>query len=220
MNKNVIVLTLILSAPFQSQAGTWYDDWNERTINTYDEVKVYEGIASCDVNGMDLWGYVHPIYQSSVYMFRDPYNFYGTGWTFSAEQVPYGFNYCKASVPFTGETQKVKSGSYKEYYPELPFAANYNIERLGCISISQRRVVLSLDSVNGDSVSNMKVYGSTSPYFPETLFYSGPFQSNKIITVNATSDNMNFRVKLDNGSSSYTSISRMSCNSGNPRPLD
>jgi len=67
----------------------------------------------------------------------------------------------------------------------------------------------------------MKIYGSRSPYFPDTLFYSGAFSESKLITVNATSNIMNFRVKLDNGSSYYTSQSQMNCtSSGGGGPLN
>ncbi len=218
MKKSLSILLMLGSV--NSYAGDWYDDWLTTSVPITGVANVYQGVASCYVNlPFPLSANIQPTLRSAVFLYHDPY-YYGTGYAFFPEDVPAGAQACQAAVPFSHQ-QEFITGYSTERTPILPFPSSVDIERLGCINSSQRKIIVTTEGSNDSSPNNMKIYGSTSPYFPDTLFYSGAFSENMLITVNATSDIMNFRVKLDNGSSYYTSQSQMNCTSpGGGGPLN
>jgi len=99
-----------------------------------------------------------------------------------------------------------------------PYPTNVDLERLGCTGSARRFIV----NITGTESSNtMKIYSGGSPSYPELVIYSGAVRNSVLLTSYPSTNLLNIRVKLDEGSSFYTSLRNAKCaGTVHPRPLD
>ncbi|MCW8880608.1 MAG: hypothetical protein OQK51_26400 [Kangiellaceae bacterium] len=197
------------SANFEVNAGTWYEDWIEQPIyeTTY-EIK-YWGTASCQ-------GQVLSVSQSQA---TDVKTYCLGNYHFFPFTPPScGNNYCAASLPYqTQVATQHQTGTRK--IAIQPYPSSVDIERLGCVNGARKFIV----NVSGhEAASTMKIFTAGAPGYPEYQLFSGQTTASVLLSQYGTPSSLNVRVKLDDGSSYYTTLTNASCpgNGTPPRPLN
>jgi len=202
MKKLLCIAPLLFSA--QSFAGDWYDDWLFEEVTTRIDTPYYGGSKTCHTpNGDWLSLYKSKTYVSTHTVYKDLNKFDL-------------FDSCTVTFPQIGVDTTYKTKTVKS--PIQPYANNVFIERLAC-SGSQRKVLISVANAE-TAASSMQIFASPSPYYADNSIYSGSSRAHILTYVNANADTINFRIKLDDGSSYYASGSNMKCTGGGGVPLD
>ncbi len=201
--KKLLILTLISFLPQLAIAGTWYDDWNNVPIYETQTSVRYWGEAYCPIGNINV-----PLSSPSFYpSLCVNHSSFITG--IPAPLCPAGS--CSVTLPYAiNVNEQVQIGV--EHVAIQPFPTNVDVERLGCYGSGRRFIV---NTTNISNATTMKIYSAGYPSFPEFILYSGTPQSSKLLIVYpGSSSTMNIRVKLDNGSSFYTTLQNAACTGG------
>ncbi|CAM2069729.1 hypothetical protein SCOR_30420 [Sulfidibacter corallicola] len=203
-----ICLCFISTSAF---AGGWYEDWEivTETIPTY--YPYYYGEASCQYYdySLDQWDTLyfytsrHPV--QSLYVHRDPWgNVLPTG---HPVQTP---GACRITLPYVDYDVEYTTVTTRR--PIQPYPESVSIERLGC---NQNRQLIAVSANVAAGASTMKVFvADNSLDYAEHLIYSGPYSETIGVSFYPIADTLNVRVKLDDGSSYYTTLRNAKCSGG------
>lgn len=209
-----LILCLLLCLPTLTYAGDWYEDWDTETTYEITYVPYYYGYDMCtNYYWETLEYYVHP-------NDKFPLPFLYVVRLSNGQVVPTpdsgDRNACKIYLPHTGY-DTIRTPKTRRVAIE-PYPDNVDIERLGCTN-QMRKFIINVGGTK--DATSMKIYMGGSPAYPDTLIYSGAIHSNLLLNIYPPSDTTNLRVKLDAGSSFYTTLRNASCTGGGiPVPLD
>ncbi|CAM2007245.1 hypothetical protein [Acanthopleuribacter pedis] len=198
-------------------AGGWYDDWEivTETVPTY--YPYYYGGASCQYYeyANDYWDTLtfytdrHPV--RTLYIHRDPWgNVVPTG-----HPVPTP-GACRITLPYVDYDVEYTTVTTRK--PIQPYPESVSIERVGC---HQNRRVIAVSAAVAAGASTMKVFVADNGYqYAEHLIYSGPYAETIGLSFYPASDTLNVRVKLDDGSSFYTTLRSARCSGPDGPPIE
>ena len=199
-------------------AGEWYDDWETVTITDYVDETYFYGLAECSApNQYGSTSYLSLYFQelSVRDICLNSYGGYEPTTCNNAYGSPLPYGVCNASLPNQGTKQVPVTRT--EHRPIQPYPDNVWVERSSCTSYGARQILVTTQIEQ--HASNMKVYSASAPAYPESVVYSGAYREVKLLTVYPTSNDLNIRVKLDNGSSYYSIVRNVKCGRGGGNPV-
>ena len=231
MKKYKLLLSTLSLFTACASAETWYDDWGTETKDIVENVQHYGGSGTCSYQQEDLLSTSSfPFHQNFLFPKTKSFTLFDTTDAYptvlvrdtyrrinSNGFIDFGYkNYnCQAINPLpTTYVESRVVGQETTRFPIQPFP-QYAMYEFGTCRFGTRQGFLTIGGTN--TAQNMKV--RVSKYgFPNQVIYNG--SANASVSFNTSSTgSYNISVKLDDGSSMYTTAFVPNCGIDAPEPF-